>query len=79
MQANVANDVRHSRFLIGKKLQKNYHVAVENVVHDLMPWQLGPIHQQLEHELQARVHFAAARFSFAFLAAPLRFRIDSHD
>lgn len=56
-----------------------YHVSFENMVHDLMTWQLCAVHQQLEHKLQPRIHFAASRLAFAFFATSLRIHIVRHD
>lgn len=56
-----------------------YHVSFENMVHNLMTWQLRTVHQQLEHELQPRIHFASSRLAFAFFATSLRIHIVRHD
>lgn len=59
--------------------KRNYHVAFENMVHNLVTWQLRAIHQQLEHKLQPGIHFATSRFAFAFFATPLCIHIVRHD
>ena len=42
------------------------------MVHDVGPGQAGAVDEQLEGELQPRVHLPAARLALAFLAAPLQ-------
>lgn len=51
--------------------KKTHHVALEYVVHDLVSWESCCIHQQLECEFQAGVHFPPSSFSLAFFPSSL--------
>lgn len=49
------------------------HVALEDVVHDLMSRQASAVHQQLEGELQPGIHLPSTGLAFAFFSSSLRF------
>lgn len=48
-----------------------HHVALKDIVHDLMPWQSRSVHEQLEGELEPRVHLPATRLPLAFFPPTL--------
>jgi len=45
-----------------------HHVSLEDVVHDVAAREAGGVDEQLEGELEPRIHFAATSFPLAFLA-----------
>lgn len=51
------------------------HVALEYMIHHLVPRQRSGVYQQLEGKLQTWVHLPATRFPLAFFSAFLELQI----